>query len=240
MASPFTAKTLAFLRALKRNNDREWFRSRKADYEQHVLAPMHVLLTRLATDFRTFAPDLVAESKVSLFRIYRDTRFSEDKSPLKTHIGAHFPSRRFPKGRGAGLYVEIAPGWVWMGGGLYMPDSSDLRLVRAAIVEDPRRLKRIVTAQAFTSAVGGLEGAQLTRVPRGFPADHPAAEYLKFKQFIGGREWPAQCAVDDAFYPRLLEVFRAVAPLVTFLNDALSAGIRQAEVWPPVGPHARR
>lgn len=240
MASPFTAKTLAFLRALKRNNDRDWFRARKADYEQHVRGPMVTLLDRLGADFRSFAPDLVAEPKVSLFRIYRDTRFSEDKSPLKTHVGAHFPSRRFPKGKGAGLYVEIAPGWVWMGGGLYMPDSSDLRLVRAAVVEHHRRLRRIVTSKAFTNAVGGLQGAQLTRVPRGFSPDHPAAEYLKFKQFIGGREWPAVFATDDEFYARLLEVFRAVTPLVGFLNDALTAGTGPTTGWPPPAAHGRR
>ena len=94
----FTRKTLAFLRALKRNNDREWFRARKADYEQHVRGPMIDLVGRLAQDFRTLAPDLIADPKVSLYRIYRDTRFSEDKSPLKTHVAAHFPARGFARG----------------------------------------------------------------------------------------------------------------------------------------------
>src|SRR6185369_8583362 len=99
------------LRALKRNNDREWFRARKDDYEAHVRQPMIALLARLAKDFQSFAPEFVADPKVSLFRIYRDTRFSGDKSPLKTAIGARFPVRGMPKGAGAGLYVEIAPQW---------------------------------------------------------------------------------------------------------------------------------
>jgi len=90
---PFTPKTLAFLRALKRNNDREWFKARKDDYEQHVREPMIMLLARLADDFRRFAPELVADPKVSLYRIYRDTRFSADKTPLKTNVAAHFPNR---------------------------------------------------------------------------------------------------------------------------------------------------
>jgi uncharacterized protein (TIGR02453 family) len=120
MHSPFTPKTLSFLRALKRNNDRDWFRERKPEYERHVRGPMIDLLARLAGDLRTFAPELVCDPKVSLYRIYRDTRFSEDKSPLKTHVAAHFPMRGFPRGTGAGLYFEIAPQWVWMGGGIYM------------------------------------------------------------------------------------------------------------------------
>ena len=118
MPSPFTIRTLRFLRALKRNNDREWFRARKARYEADVRQPMIELLARLERDFRSFAPEFVAEPKVSLYRIYRDTRFSADKTPLKTHVSAHFPMRGLPKGEGGGLYLEIAPAWVWMGGGL--------------------------------------------------------------------------------------------------------------------------
>ena len=141
VTSPFTAKTLSFLRALKRNNDREWFRARKAEYDQHVRGPMIVLLERLAVDLRRFAPELVSDPKVSMYRIYRDTRFSHDKTPLKTHVAAHFPTRGFPRGEGAGLYVEIAPGWVWMGGGMYMPTTSDLQAIREHIASNVRQLR---------------------------------------------------------------------------------------------------
>ena len=221
MASPFTRKTLAFLRALKRNNDREWFRARKADYEEHVRAPMLVLLQQLARDLPAFAPDLVSEPRVCLFRIYRDTRFSSDKRPLKTNVAAHFPSRKFPKGEGAGLYVEVAPQWVWIGGGIYMPSSAELNAIRAAIADDHRRFRRVVTAPAFRRAVGELGGEQLTRVPRGYLKDHPAADYLRHRQFIGGREYPADFAVNTRFYAELLTVFRGIAPLVGFLNHAI-------------------
>ena len=219
--SPFTRKTLAFLRALKRNNDREWFRARKTEYEQHVRGPMVVLLGQLARDLSAFAPDLVSDPRVCLFRIYRDTRFSNDKRPLKTQVAAHFPSRKFPKGEGAGLYVEITPQWVWMGGGIYMPSSTELHAVRASIAEEPRKFHRVVTAPAFRAAVGGLSGEQLTRVPRGYPKDHPAADYLRHKQFIGGREHPADFAFSQRFYSELLTVFRSIAPLVGFLNTAI-------------------
>lgn len=221
MGSPFTKKTLAFLRALKRNNDREWFRARKSEYEQHVRGPMVALLGRLARDLPAFAPDLVADPRVSLFRIYRDTRFSGDKRPLKTQVAAHFPSRKFPKGEGAGLYVEVTPQWVWIGGGIYMPSSIELQAIRAGIAEDHRRFHRVVSASAFRRAVGELGGEQLTRVPRGYLKDHPAAGYLRHKQFVGGREYAADFAVNPRFYPELLTVFRSIAPLVAFLNNTI-------------------
>ncbi len=189
MTSPFTIKTLRFLRALKRNNDREWFRARKAQYEADVRQPMIALIERLAADFKSFAPEFVAEPKVSLYRIYRDTRFSADKTPLKTHAAAHFPMRGMPKGEGGGLYFEIAPAWVWIGGGLYMPSNPQLHVIRAHIAASHPRFHRLVTAPAFRRTVGTLEGERLSRVPRGYDRDHPAAHYLQFKQFLAGREF---------------------------------------------------
>jgi uncharacterized protein (TIGR02453 family) len=182
---------------------------------------MTAVIEQLATDFKSFAPELVASPKTSLYRIYRDTRFSSDKRPLKTNVAAHFPSRKFPKGEGAGLYIEVAPQWVWMGGGIYMPSSTELHAIRAAIADDHRRFRRVVTAPAFRRAVGALSGEQLTRVPRGYLKDHPAAEYLRHRQFIGGREYPADFAVSPRFYSEMLTVFRGIAPLVGFLNDAI-------------------
>jgi uncharacterized protein (TIGR02453 family) len=222
MPSPFTRKTLSFLRALTRNNDRDWFRARKHEYDAHVRAPMVSLLAQLAVDLRSFAPELVSDPKVSLYRIYRDTRFSDDKSPLKTHVAAHFPMRGLPRGTGAGLYFEIAPQWVWMGGGIYMPTSADLRAIRAHIAETHPRLHRVVTRPAFSRLMGGVTGEQLTRVPVGYPKDHPAAEYLRFKQFLAGRERDAAFALSPGFYRELVETFRATAPLVQFLNTALT------------------
>ena len=183
---------------------------------------MVALLGQLARDLPAFAPDLVSDPRVSLFRIYRDTRFSHDKRPLKTNVAAHFPSRKFPKGEGAGLYVEIAPQWVWIGGGIYMPSPTELQAIRAAHRgRITASFHRMVTAPAFRQAVGELSGEQLTRVPRGYLKDHPAADYLRHKQFIGGREYPADFALSPRFYPELLAVFRGIAPLVGFLNNAI-------------------
>lgn len=236
MDSPFTPKTLSFLRALKRHNDREWFRLRKSQYEEHVRGPMVNALERLAGDLRSFAPDLVCDPRVSLYRIYRDTRFSPDKSPLKTHVAAHFPPRGMARGEGAGLYFHVAPNEVWIGGGLYMPSSSDLRLVREHIASDHRTLHRIVTGSAFRRAVGELSGEQLFSMPRGYLKTHPAAGYLRFKQFLGGRQFEPAFATSDRFYPELLNIFRAVAPLIRYLNAPLvevRKGRHNDGSWPP-------
>jgi uncharacterized protein (TIGR02453 family) len=222
----FTAKTLSFLRSLKRNNDREWFRMRKPQYEKHVRGPMVTILERLAVDLKGFAPELVCNPRVSLYRIYRDTRFSADKSPLKTHIAAHFPLRGMARGEGAGLYFHVAPDEVWIGGGIYMPSSADLRLIRDHVAADHGRLRRIVKGAAFRRAVGELEGEQLSSMPRGYLKTHPAAEYLRYKQFLGGKEFAPTFATSERFYPELLTIFKAVTPLVRFLNAPLLEGTR--------------
>jgi uncharacterized protein (TIGR02453 family) len=217
----FSPKALSFLRALKRNNDREWFRARRDQYETLLRAPMIELIDRLAADFRTFAPDLVASPKTSLYRIYRDTRFSENKAPLKTHVAAVFPCRNLPKHQGAGLYLEVSPRWVWVGGGMYAPDTSQLQAVREHIAGNLRHFRTIVESPAFRRTIGRLEGEQLQRVPRGFPKDHEAAAYLKYRQFLAGREFPATFATSPRFYAGVINVFRQVAPLTRFLNEPL-------------------
>src|SRR5262245_17152035 len=178
-------------------------------------------IERLASDFMSFAPELVATPRASLYRIYRDTRFSENKAPLKTHVAAVFPCRGLEKHEGAGLYFQIDPQSVWVGGGMYAPQPGQLLAVREHIASNLRRLRTVVESPAFRSSVGSLEGERLRRVPRGFAADHPAAEYLKFRQFLAGHEFPASFATSPQFYAGLLRIFRRVAPLTRFLNEPL-------------------
>jgi uncharacterized protein (TIGR02453 family) len=226
MHPQFSSATLTFLRALKRNNDREWFKARRDRYERDVRGPMIAVIERLASDLKRFAPDLVAAPKVSLYRIYRDTRFSPDKTPLKTYISAVFPHRVLLKKQGAGLYFEVAPGWVWMGGGIYAPEPKELLRVRKHIAATWPQLDRIVRGRRFASDIGALTGERVSRVPRGFPRDHPAAEYLKHRQFLAGREFPAELATTADFYPTLLRTFSAAAPLIAFLNEAIVSEAR--------------
>jgi uncharacterized protein (TIGR02453 family) len=222
MTPSFSSKTLSFLRALKRNNDRAWFHAHRDEYETHVRGPMIAIVERLADDFRTFAPELVADPKISLFRQWRDTRFSEDKTPLKTNVAAVFPNRTLGRMNGAGLYFEVAPTYVWIGGGLYGPDASQLLAVREHICAHHRQLDTIVKSPGFKK-LGGLKGDKMSRVPRGFAKDHSAAPYLQQKQFLGSREEPAAFAIAGDFYKQLVKTLATIAPLVSFLNEPLVA-----------------
>lgn len=214
-------EALTFLRALKRNNRREWFKPRKEKYEALLRAPLTAFVEQLATDLREFAPDLVASPKQSLYRIYRDTRFSENKAPYKTHVAAVFPCRRLPKHQGAGLYFHVSPDEVWIGGGMYAPDTSQIQAVREHIATNVRRLRTIVESPGFRRTFGKLDGERLQRVPRGFPKDHEAADYLRFRQFLAGAEFPPSLAIEPRFYSTIVKVFREAAPLTTFLNEPL-------------------
>jgi len=220
----FSPKTITFLRSLKRNNDRDWFKARRDQYDAHVHEPMVAVVERLAQDFRTFAPELIASPRQSMFRIYRDTRFSSNKKPLKTHAAAVFRTRNLPKPQGAGLYFEIAPGWVWMGGGMWRPEPKELVRIREHIADTWPQIRTITQSAAFRRRFGELSGDAMTRVPRGYPADHPAAAFLKHRQFYGGAEFPASLAYSRAFYPTLVATFKALMPLVRFLNEPLTAG----------------
>jgi uncharacterized protein (TIGR02453 family) len=225
MSTPrFTDRTLKFLRGLKRNNRRDWFIAHKDEYETHVREPMIAMIERLAEDFREFAPELVANPKASLYRIYRDTRFSPNKAPYKTHAAAVFPPRGLPKHEGAGVYFHISTEDVWIGGGMYAPQTPQLVALREHIAANVKHLRSIVESPAFRRKVGAIEGDRLQRVPRGYPKDHEAAEFLKFRQFIAGRELPAAFATSPKFYGTVVSVFREVMPLARFLNEPLLKG----------------
>src|SRR4029453_15808158 len=137
-----------------------------------VRVPMLSIVERLAHDLRDVAPDIVVDPKHALYRIYRDTRFSENKAPYKTHVAANFPTRGLSKHEGAGLYFHVSPDEVWIGGGMYAPPQPQLHAVREHIAVNSRRLRTLVESPAFRRDVGTLDGERLQRVPRGFPKDH--------------------------------------------------------------------
>jgi uncharacterized protein (TIGR02453 family) len=224
-AACFPPAGLKFLRGLKRNNRRDWFLAHRDEYEAHVRGPMLELIQRLADDLREFAPEIVCDPKASMYRIYRDVRFSANKAPYKTHVAASFPTRGLPKHEGAGLYFHVSPTDIWIGGGMYAPQTAQLLAVREHIAAHTKRLRAIVESPGFRKAVGSLEGERLQRIPHGFRKDHPAAEYLKYRQFLAGRELPAALATSPKLYPTIVNVFRHVAPLTRFLNDPLLNGL---------------
>src|SRR5437660_166965 len=131
-APRFSTDTLSFLKRLKKNNRREWFNAHRDEYEQYIREPMTALLERLAVDMRPIAPGLLVGPK-SMYRIYRDVRFSENKQPYKTNVAASFRPRDLPKGEGAGMYFHIALDGVWVGGGMYAPETRHLHAVRERI-----------------------------------------------------------------------------------------------------------
>ena len=161
----FPREGMAFLRQLKRNNNRDWFQAHRESYERHVRAPMAELVYAIGDAFRRFAPEMVADPKVSIYRIYRDTRFSRDKTPYKTQVAAVFPVRGLPKNSGPGLYFHISPQEVLIGGGIYMPEPQLLRGVREQIAAHPKHFLGIVESRAFRNAFGELEGEQLKTAP---------------------------------------------------------------------------
>jgi uncharacterized protein (TIGR02453 family) len=216
----FPSEGLQFLRSLKRNNNRDWFNRRKTTYEAAVKQPMLNLIEALAEDFARLAPEMQA-GKGSLYRIYRDTRFSKDKSPYKTHASASFTSAGLERHQGAGLYFHISPEEVLIGGGLYMPVPEDLHAVRTHVAENPEDFTAIVRGRRFRKIFGEVTGESLSRVPRGFPSDHPAAEYLKLKQFLAARTLPAETAIQADFYKLLKETFEAIMPFIRFTNEPI-------------------
>jgi uncharacterized protein (TIGR02453 family) len=219
--SAFPTEGLKFLRSLKRHNNREWFQQHKSTYENFVKRPMEELISALAEDFPKFAPEMIASPKASAYRIYRDTRFQKDKSPYKTHVAAVFPREGLGKHEGAGFYLHISPSELLVAGGLYMPMPEDLNAVRRRIAQDPASLRKVIDRSQFKRLFGSIEGERLSRVPKGFSPDHPAADYLKFKQFLVGRTLPATAATAPSFYRTVVETFRGMAPFIRFLNDPI-------------------
>jgi uncharacterized protein (TIGR02453 family) len=218
----FPKEGIAFLKKLKRNNNRDWFGRHKHEYESLVKQPMQSLIIALQPHFRRFAPDIDADPKRSLFRIHRDVRFSKDKSPYKTHVAAHFVRRGKEKGtEGSGYYLHIEPGEVFLGAGIYMPDGEQLKKIRRAIADRPEEFLSIINAKSFRRTFGKLEGEKLQRVPRGYPTDHPMAKWLRYKQFFVWLEWPEEKSFSVSFVNAVAKVFEEAAPLEGFLNDTI-------------------
>jgi uncharacterized protein (TIGR02453 family) len=185
---------------------------------------MERVIEQLAMDLPTFAPGLIATPKASIYRIHRDTRFSPDKTPFKTHVSAVFPHRRLTKHGGAGLYFHVATDHVMIGAGIYAPEPRQLYQLRQHVSANLNRFRTIVESPAFLRGFGEIGGKRLKRSPKGFAADDPAAEYLKLRQFLASTERPPDFATRPRFYSSLKRLFEQLAPFVRFLNESLTDG----------------
>jgi uncharacterized protein (TIGR02453 family) len=213
-------ETVDFLKKLDKNNDREWFNANKDKFvaaNDNVIAVTGDLIGRIAK----FDPEVASiDPKTCVFRIYRDVRFSADKSPYKTNLGA-FVAPGGKKAMLPGYYFHIQPKMFFSAAGKHMPDASELLRIRNAIAENTKDFLKIVEAKKFRDRFGDLHGDRLSRPPKGFAADHPAIEYLKQKSFTVGEEFSEAEALSKD-YPKLLaESFIAAFPLVQFLREAL-------------------
>ncbi len=228
--SPFTGfrpEAIQFLADLAEHNDRAWFQPRKADYERLLKEPMERLVVALGERFASRGIPLVADPKRSPFRIYRDTRFSRDKSPYKTHLAATFPWLETEGGavpgaddnpHGHGGYFNFQPGEMYGGGGMWMPPKERLQAFRRALVDEPDRVDAALEDAGFVAWFGGAHSHEsLKRVPPGYPPDHPMAERLRWKDIVFGRRLSDQEVCSRDLPDRLVEGYQAALPVFRFL-----------------------
>ncbi len=215
----FHPEAIAFLADLAANNDRAWFTPRKAEYEELVKRPLEALCVALAERFAVRGLPLTADPAHSPFRIYRDVRFSKDKSPYKAYASAQFPMA----GGGPGAYVHIEPGEIFAGGGLWRPEPPVLARWRQLVAADPARVRAAVEEPGFAAAYGAVYGDSLVRVPAGYPKDSPDADLLKLKDIIFRRRL-ADADVESPDLPDLLAgSYAAAMPVFTLLAE-IAAG----------------
>jgi uncharacterized protein (TIGR02453 family) len=224
----FPPEALAFFRGLARHNTREWFQPRKQIYEDQVKAPMVELVIELDRAMLDFAPDYVTDPHKAIYRIYRDTRFSPDKTPYKTHIAAIFARRGMEKHGAGGYYFSISHAEVEVGGGIYMPPPEGLLAVRTHIAQHHADFRRIAASSAIERLFGAVQGEQLARVPKGFCAEHPAADLLRFKQYLLFTKLEPTVVTTPKLFTELEKRFRALAPFLDFLNAPRLAVKRRA------------
>ena len=217
--SYFSPEFFKFLKALARNNNREWFQKNKPRYERYVLAPSLRFIKDVGAELRAVSPYLVADPRPfggSLFRIYRDMRFSRDKSPYKTNVAMEFWHRRGGKKSYTGLYLHLAPRQSFAGAGIWHPDPPTLNRVRKAIVSRPE-----AWGQVKESGLK-VEGESLKRPPAGFDPNHPFVDDLKLKDITAGVRFSNAQVTGPRFMEDFIQASKKLDPLNRFLATALS------------------
>lgn len=222
--SYFTRRTLDFLRELAAHNTRDWFAANRARYDEDVRDPALRFIEDFAPHLARVSPHFHAGPR-SLFRIHRDTRFSKDKRPYKTHTGIQF---RHDVGRDVhapGYYLHIEPDTLFVALGMWRPDAPALRKVRERIVEKPDAWRRAVGDRGFTTTFT-VEGDRLSRPPRGFDPEHPLIEDLKWKDHIASRDLDAELVTSPHLPRELARLLGKGSPYMSFLCDAVGVPFR--------------
>jgi uncharacterized protein (TIGR02453 family) len=240
-ANPFLRKEgIAFLRGLIRANNKDpeearaWFQGNKATYEAELKEPMLAIIRKVTEAMLEFAPDHVRPAEKSFFRIYRDTRFSNDKRPYKEHIAAWWSHAGLEKTSGAGFYFHIAPKEVTVAAGAYMPEKEQLAAIRHWLLDHHAEFRKLIEKPAVRKAFKEFEGNALTRPPKGFPAEldgkpHPALDLIRCRQWGLAASLPVEAALEPGFAGELIRHFRLAAPVVAALNEPIAASLLERE-----------
>ena len=225
----FPQEGIEFFRKLSRNNRREWFQPRKPIFDEKVKAPMRALVEEVNRALAGFAPDYVTDPEKAIYRIYRDTRFSKDKTPYKDHIAASFHRRTANAHGDAGYYFAVSHKEVAVGGGIYMPEPQALLAIRNHIAEHHQEMRKQLANRVVKRLLGDLQGEQLSRVPKGFCAEHPAADLLRYKQLFLYIELPPDLATTRALSGEIVKRFKAIVPFLNFLTAPLGKARRKID-----------
>jgi len=216
---------IAFLRTLARNNDRAWFTPRKAVWEAELKEPMLAIIRKVTDAMMDFEPSFVRPPEKCLFRIYRDTRFSNNKLPYKTHVAAWWSHMGMEKTSGAGYYFQVSAKGVVIAAGAYMPEKEQLAAIRHWMMENHTAFRKILNKPAVKKTFSEFEGEALTRPPKGFPPDHPAMDLIKQKQWGLSTTLAAEAALETNFAQTVIKHFRLLAPMVDALNEPIAASL---------------
>jgi len=219
----FRPEALAFLRNLAKHNDRAWFQPRKAQFEAELKEPMLAVVRKITDAMAEFAPNHVRPAEKSLFRIYRDTRFSNDKRPYKTHVAAWWTHTGFEKTSGAGYYFHVSAKEVIIAAGSYMPEKEQLAAIRYWLLDHHAEFRKLLKRPTVRKLYDEFEGNALTRPPKGFPAEHPGMDLIRCRQWGLAAELPAKAALKKNIADVVIRYFKVAAPVVDALNTPIAA-----------------
>lgn len=213
---------LEFLKLLKKHNDRDWFNKNKERYLEE-LAGMERFADALLQEMNKHDVIETPTGKKSLHRIYRDVRFSKNKTPYNTHWGGSF-SREGKERRGT-YYFHIEPGNTFLGGGFWGPEPADLKRIRDEFAYDPAPFRKILNDKKFKKYFGTLEGELIKTTPKGFDANDPAIDLLRYKQFLLRRRFTDKEALSPGFLKEVNETFRQMRPFLDFMSETLTTDV---------------
>ena len=207
--------TLEFLEELKENNHRPWFQENKERFQTEY--NQFKALAEELKDLMTHHDEI---EQVKVFRIYRDVRFSKNKSPYKNHLSGHL--KRATKWRRGGYYFHIEPGNSFLGGGFWGPNSEDLKRIRQEIAQDAKPLRKIINSASFKKHFGELAGDQVKTAPKGYAKDHPNIDLLRYKQYLLYRSFTDEEVTSKGFVKELNKYFKAMRPFLDYMSEVLT------------------